>query len=47
MKKISLIIWFSLLFSGLTLNAQILEPVKWAFSLNQLSETEYEIIARL
>jgi thiol:disulfide interchange protein DsbD len=45
MKKISLIIWFSLLFSGLTLNAQILEPVKWAFSLNQLSETEYEIIA--
>lgn len=45
MKKISLIFWVSLIFSGITLNAQILEPVKWAFSLNQLSESEYEIIA--
>ncbi|WP_291855603.1 cytochrome c biogenesis protein CcdA [Marinilabilia sp.] len=45
MKKVSLVFWFSLLFSVATLNAQILEPVKWAFSLNKLSETEYEIIA--
>jgi thiol:disulfide interchange protein DsbD len=45
MRKISLIFWFSLLFSAVTLNAQILEPVKWAFSLNKLSETEYEIVA--
>lgn len=45
MKKINLIFWFSLIFSGITLNAQILEPVKWSFSLNQLSESEYEIIA--
>lgn len=45
MRKISLVFWFSLLFSAVTLNAQILEPVKWDFSLNKLSETEYEIVA--
>ena len=45
MRKVSLVFLFTVFFSTIALNAQILEPVKWAFSINQISETEFEIVA--
>jgi thiol:disulfide interchange protein len=37
---LSVILW-----GTLGLNAQVLEPVKWSFSLNRISETQVEVIA--
>lgn len=45
MRKASLVFLFAFVLSAISLQAQILEPVKWAFSLNKISETEYEVIA--
>jgi thiol:disulfide interchange protein len=45
MRKASLVFLFAFVLSALFVHAQILEPVKWAFSLNKISETEYEVFA--
>jgi thiol:disulfide interchange protein len=45
MRKASLVFLFAFVLSALSAHAQFLEPVKWAFSLNKISETEYEVIA--
>ena len=37
---LSLMLW-----AALGLNAQVLEPVKWTFSLNRISETQVEVVA--
>lgn len=42
MKKLTLIIVFFTFWFG---QSQILEPVKWTTSTNQISDTEYELIA--
>jgi thiol:disulfide interchange protein len=45
MRKANLVFLFAFVLSALSVQAQILEPVKWAFSLNKISETEYEVVA--
>ncbi len=45
MRKASLVFLFAFVLSAFSVHAQILEPVKWSFSLNKISETEYEVIA--
>jgi len=43
MKKISILLFFIL--SILATNAQIVQPVKWSFSINNAGENKFEIIA--
>ncbi|MFO8001561.1 MAG: cytochrome c biogenesis protein CcdA [Marinilabilia sp.] len=45
MKKISFSVFLAFLLGTLTMHAQVLEPVKWEFSVNELSDTEIEVVA--
>ena len=43
-KRLRILLLLTVIFSVFSLNAQILEPVKWAFSSKKISDTEYELI---
>ncbi|MFW5754615.1 MAG: cytochrome c biogenesis protein CcdA, partial [Marinilabiliaceae bacterium] len=45
MKKLKLSFLFAFLAGLFSLNAQVLEPVEWEFSINEISDTEVEIVA--
>ncbi|GAO31100.1 protein-disulfide reductase DsbD family protein [Geofilum rubicundum] len=45
MTKKYLLLLSIVLWGALGLNAQVLEPVKWSFSLNRISETQVEVVA--
>ncbi|MFW6044024.1 MAG: protein-disulfide reductase DsbD domain-containing protein, partial [Marinilabiliaceae bacterium] len=45
MKKLKLSFLFAFLAGLFSLNAQVLEPVEWDFSINEISDTEVEIVA--
>ncbi|PWD99857.1 protein-disulfide reductase DsbD family protein [Marinilabilia rubra] len=45
MKKVSFLFFLAVLLNGIAASGQILEPVKWEFSLNEISENHVEIVA--
>ncbi|MFW6389459.1 MAG: cytochrome c biogenesis protein CcdA [Marinilabiliaceae bacterium] len=45
MKKLKLSFLFAFLAGLFSLNAQVMEPVEWEFSINEISDTEVEIVA--
>jgi thiol:disulfide interchange protein DsbD len=45
MKQISLLFFLAFLLNVVNVGGQILEPVKWEFSLNKISETQIEVVA--
>jgi thiol:disulfide interchange protein len=45
MKKNSISLLLVFLLSGFSLQAQILEPIKWEFSVNELSDNKVEVVA--
>ncbi|MFW6202939.1 MAG: cytochrome c biogenesis protein CcdA, partial [Marinilabilia sp.] len=45
MKKLKLSFIFAFLAGLFSLNAQVVEPVEWDFSINEISDTEVEIVA--
>lgn len=45
MRKVSFLLFIVFLFGAVSANGQILEPVKWEFSLNKISENQVEVIA--
>ena len=45
MRKQNLLLFFAFFLGVFSLKSQVLEPVKWQFSLNSVSDTEVEIVA--